>query len=47
MIKLIAYIKTLGAGDTPTRVEDFPPPVRADGEKAEVKSLPGAETHNP
>ncbi len=27
VIKLIAYIKTLGTGDTPTRVEDFPPPV--------------------
>ena len=27
IIELIAFIKSLGTGDTPTAVEDFPPPV--------------------
>ena len=47
VIRLIAYIKALEAGETPSRVEDFPPPVRADRGDADVKDLPGAESHNP
>ncbi len=38
LIALIAYIKSLEKGETPSRVESFPPPVRVDNPDA--KNLP-------
>ncbi len=43
VIALIGYLKSLAAGETPTRVEDFPPPLRIEPSNADDKRLPGAE----
>jgi hypothetical protein len=48
VIQLIAYLRSLSAGaELPPRVEAFPPPVRGDELKQEVKELPGAEVSQP
>jgi cytochrome c oxidase subunit II len=47
VIALVAYIKSLEPGATPSRVEDFPPPVRTESQDEETKKLPGAEDRKP
>jgi cytochrome c oxidase subunit 2 len=43
LIELIGFIKALGPGETPRRVEDYPPPVRIENPAA-TKNIPsGAE----
>ncbi len=43
VVRLIAFIQSLHTGDMPRRVEGYPPPVRIEDSKQEVKQLPGAE----
>jgi cytochrome c oxidase subunit 2 len=49
VIELIHFIKSLPAGGTPRRVEDFPPPVRTKGTGSlpSAANLPGAEVPEP
>jgi len=47
VIALIAYIESLSQGATPSRVEDFPPPVRTESDEEEARKLPGAEVKEP
>jgi cytochrome c oxidase subunit II len=42
VIQLISYIQSLQSGDTPVRVEDYPPPLRTE-ELEDAEPLPGAE----
>jgi cytochrome c oxidase subunit 2 len=47
VIALVAFIESLAAGETPRRVEDFPPPVRVGPDDETIKTLPGAEDRQP
>lgn len=49
VIDLIDFIKSLPVGGTPSRVEDFPPPVRSKGKNSypPAAKLPGAEVPEP
>ena len=43
---LVAFVRSLERGETPRRVEDFPPPVRG-ADRDEPKPPPGAEVPQP
>ena len=47
VIALVGFIKSLSPGDTPQRVEAFPPPVRIESGNERAKDLPGAEDREP